>query len=236
MMGMETSLIPYFSGQADEDSTLQVVSDATILTRWQANFWITGITKRLWDCIPCGVRTMLAWLERAGSSVLNILLFIHILPPLLLQTSLYLESWHFHFSVHFFFFLAAFWQFWLCHHAILGLGMDPRWFASDLSSFLIPAVDPALMVGPVADILAASLPLIRSVWRWSIYIKFPPKRWDVSFFGDQTKRLVFMFWKMQLLSNFWVRHFGYLCLFQVRVKKLPLFSYRRDGHQPYSRV
>lgn len=46
MMGMETSLIPYFLGQADEDSTLQVVSDATIL---QANFWITGITKRLWD-------------------------------------------------------------------------------------------------------------------------------------------------------------------------------------------
>jgi len=35
MMGMETSLIPYFLGQADEDSTLQVVSDATIL---QANF------------------------------------------------------------------------------------------------------------------------------------------------------------------------------------------------------
>lgn len=177
MMGMETSLIPYFLGQADEDSTLQVVSDATILTRWQANFWITGITKRLWDCIPCGVRTMLAWLERAGSSVLNILLFIHILPPLLLQTSLYLESWHFHFSVHFFFFLAAFWQFWLCHHAILG---QKAWTQDGLPVicrvfwFLL---DPALMVWcwwPTSwqPLFARK---IRSVWRWSIY-KFSPQK------------------------------------------------------------
>lgn len=90
----------------------------------------------------------------------------------------------------FLFFWPAFWQFWLCHHAIWG---QKAWTQDGLPVicrvfwFLL---DPALMVGPVADILAAFVcRKIRRVWRWSIYKFFPQK--DGMFFLRPNKTMGF---------------------------------------------
>lgn len=84
-----------------------------------------------------------------------------------------------------------------CHHAILG---QKAWTQDGLPVicrvfwFLL---DPALMVGPGGRHPGSQLARkIRSVWRWSIYKFFPQKDGMFFFFWDQTKRWVFMFWKM----------------------------------------